>query len=168
MSVLRELLSIKAFREDKAEMAVRRQRSLLQDAQDAFDRALRELDAFREWAERRERALFDDLCARTVRLHDIQLVQDMVGEMRGQEHQHVQVRDQAEDQREQEDQALQECKQVHADAAHMKEKFVELVRNHAADALREIERKEDAELEEVTETRRDRADWDEALQEDAP
>ncbi len=159
MSVLSELLAIKSFRENKAEMAVRRQRTTLREAQEALERAVNELEEFRDWATRRERELFADLCARTVRLRDIQSVQENVAEMRGQEQHHVKSHDQAEDRRADEEEALQQAKQAHADASRMKEKFTELVRNHSLEVLRELERKEDAELEEVAETRRDRAEW---------
>jgi len=168
MSVLSELLAIKSFRENKAEMAVHRQRTTLREAQEQFERALRELDDFRGWATRREREMFDDLCARTVRLRDIQAVQENVAEMRGQEHQHVQMHDQAQDRRTQEEVALDTAKQAHADATRMKEKFAELVRNHTVEVLYELERKEDAEMEEVAETRRDRSDWEEFVEEATP
>ncbi len=42
----------------------------------------------------------------------------------------------------------------------MKEKFIELAKVYADDAFREAERKEDAEMEEAAEVRRERVDWE--------
>ena len=167
MSIIRDLLSIKTFREHKAEMAVVIQRSVLRRATDQRDAAQHQLQDFREWAERHERALFDELCSRTVRLRDIQDVQASVGEMRGQERQYARQAEEAEDLRQQEERELEHCGDVHVEASRVKERFVELARVHAQEQLREFERKEDLEMEEVAEARRDRADWDEYLEEAA-
>lgn len=164
MTILRDLLAIKTFRENKAEMAVHRQRVLLAEAVQAHEQAQAALEAFRDWAQRRERELFADLCSRTVRLREIQEVHEAVGEMRTQENHHLQEQDKAQEHRDEEQVELDACKQAHAEASRMKEKFVELARNHAQEALRELERKEDAELEEVAELRRDRIDWAETME----
>ena len=50
-------------------------------------------------------------------------------------------------------------KKNHAEAARMKQKFVELSQVNDEEISREFERKEDAEIEEVNETRRDRNGW---------
>lgn len=167
MTILRDLLAIKTFRENKAEMAVARQRVVLAEATEALEQARAALDDFRDWAQRRERELFDDLCSRTVRLREIQQVHEAVGEMRTQENHHVQQQDTAQEHRDEEKVELDACKQAHAEASRMKEKFVELARSHAQEVLREIERKEDAEMEEVAELRRDRADWAETMEDAA-
>jgi len=167
MTILRDLLAIKTFRENKAEMAVHRQRVVLSEAVQAYEQAQAALKDFRDWAQRRERELFDDLCSRTVRLREIQNVHEAVGEMRTQENHHIQEQDKAQEHRDEEQVELEACKQVHADASRMKEKFVELARDHAEVVGREIERKEDAEMEEVAELRRDRADWAEYMEDAA-
>lgn len=159
MSIFRDLLSIKSFRENKAEMAVRKQRTVLAEATERQERALRELDDYRDWATQRERELYEDLCRKTVRLREIEDVQLSVGEMRGQEREYVQVQERAAQEQQEQEEELETCKTAHAQASRMKEKFVELARNYAEEEVRALERKEDAEMEEVAELRRDRADW---------
>ena len=161
MSIFRELLSIKTFRESKAELAVHKQRRVLAEAVEQRDGAQRNLKDFRDYAVARERALFGDLCARVVKLRDIEDVQVEVVVMRGQERDHETKLDDAETHRETQDGELTARKTAHAEASRMKEKFVELAQVYADEQIRELERKEDAELEEAAETRRDRTDWEE-------
>ncbi|HZY20515.1 MAG TPA: type III secretion protein [Ramlibacter sp.] len=161
MSVFGELLAIKSFRENKAELAVRKQRTVLADATARRDGAQQTLEAFRGFAQQREDDLYADLCTRVVRLREIEDVQLAVVSLRGEERRHEEALAQAQERRRQEAGALETCQVVHAEASRMKQKFMELAQVYADEHLRELERKEDAELEEVAETRRDRADWDE-------
>lgn len=161
MTVFRELLSIKVFRENKAELAVRRQRTVWNEARDKADDAQRRLDDFRDYAQRHERELFDDLCRRLVVLRDIELVHHSISMIREQDREHSTRLEKAQDLQVQEEHKLDDCKAAHQAATRMKEKFVELARVHALELVREVERKEDQELEEVAEIRRDRSDWDE-------
>ena len=55
--------------------------------------------------------------------------------------------------------ALAERREAHRNATRMVEKFVQLASLHAADELRELERKEDLEMEEAASVARDRDDW---------
>jgi len=167
MSVFTELLSIKSFRESKAELGVRKQRAVLADAVGRRDHADQTLVQFQGFALRHERALYDDLCSRIVRLRDIEDVQFAVVDLRGQERQHETALHQAEEDRAREASRLEDDKRLHADALRTKEKFIELAQVYADEQSKEFERKEDAELEEVAETRRDRADWDEHHEEAA-
>lgn len=167
MSVFGELLSIKAFRESKAEQAVRRQRQTLADAEAGERERRQALESFRQYAIDHERALYADLCRRIVRLRDIEDVQQSVAGLRGEEADHeARVREAAR-QCVQERERLDGCKAAHDEAARAKQKFVELAQAHADEQIKELERKEDAELEEAAETRRDRADWDEYHAEEA-
>ena len=59
-------------------------------------------------------------------------------------------------------------KSLHKEAARVREKFVEWAQLHSTEIQREFERKEDAEMEEVAETRRDREDWDESADAEPP
>lgn len=161
MTVFKELLSIKVFRENKAELAVRRQRHLLAQAQRERDEAQQALERFMAYAVGHERALYADLCSRIVKLRDIEGVQQQVVDLRGREREHEAQLAAAQQQRDAQATKLEQDKAAHAEATRMKEKFVELASNYAQERLRELERKEDAELEEAAETRRDRADWDE-------
>jgi type III secretion protein O len=166
MSIFRDLLAIKKFRESKAELAVRRQRSVLAEAIERRDGAEEQLQQYRAFASEREQSLFRDLCTRIVRLKDIEGVQLSVVLMRTQEQEHEQQRDREDATRVKEASELDLRKDEHTLASRMKEKFVELAQNFADEQFRELERKEDAEMEEVAETRRDRADWDEREEEE--
>lgn len=165
MSIFRELLSIKTFRENKAEMEVRKQRMVLAEALARREQAQAQLDDFRGYALRHEQALFTDLCTRIVRLRDIEAVQTEVVQLRQQERGYESAVDTAVQAEHKESGELDVRKQAHAEASRMKQKFVELAQVYADEQIRELERKEDAELEEAAETRRDRADWDERSEE---
>jgi len=56
--------------------------------------------------------------------------------------------------------ALQQRRDEHRQATRMVEKFVELARLHFAEYMRELERKEDLEMEEAASVARDREDWE--------
>lgn len=159
MAVLHELLSIKTFREGKAESAVRTQRQVLAEATSLREQAQAHLEEFTGFAVRRERELFEDLCRRVVVVREILDTHAQVGEMKAQALHYQSSLDQAQVRCDEESVQLQERKQAHAAATRIKEKFIELVRQHAAEEWTALERKEDAELEEVAETRRDRADF---------
>lgn len=164
MTIFRDLLSIKSFRENKAELAVHKQRTVLLMATEQRDADERTLQTYRDFAIARERALFDDLCTRTVKLRDIEDVQVEVVVMRSQEQAHGKTLEQAENYRETQSEELKNRRDEHATATRMKEKFVELAKAYADEELRGIERKEDGELEEAAEVRRERMDWDGAEQ----
>ena len=159
MNVYGELLSIKAFRENKADLAVMRQRGVLAEAQAGRDSALDALTRFRDYARQHEDALYRDLCSRLVRLREIENVQLAVVDLRTGEQQRESQLDAAERLREQEAATLEERKLQRAQATRQKEKFVELAQVHASELVAALERKEDAEMEEASEVRRDRADW---------
>jgi type III secretion protein O len=167
MSIFRELLSIKTFRESKAELAVRKQRSVLAEAVVRHDSAQEVLEKFISYAVSHERSLYDDLCSRIVRLRDIEDVQLAVVGLRGQEREHEDAVARADADRQAQAERLEADKKVHSEASRMKQKFVELAQVFSEESLREFERKEDAELEEAAETRRDRADWDEQTEMEA-
>ena len=145
MSIFRDLLTIKSLRESKAERIVRRQREVLAQASTLRAQANDRLERFVVFARNEEETLYLDLCSRVVRLRDIENVQNTVAHLRQQEQQHQETLRKAEVQR------VLESEQLTADKN-----------------LRECERKEDAEMEEVAETRRDREDWDESADAEPP
>lgn len=162
MSIFRDLLTIKSLRESKAERMVRLQREVLAEATDMRERAHQRLDDFVVFARHEEDTLYQDLCSRLVRLRDIENVQSSVAHLRQQEQQHEDALHKAEVQRVKESEKMTVDKSVHKEAARVKEKFVEWAQIHTNELQREFERKEDAEMEEVAETRRDRDDWGES------
>lgn len=154
MGVFKEILSVKSFREDKAERAMVKQRTVLADAASARDSAEQARDDYREWAVGQERSLFAGLCERVVQLRDIEDVQVEVTVMRTQEEKHEEQLRLAEANREKQERQLEADRQAHREASRMKEKFAELARLDADAQLRAFERKEEAELDEVAETLR--------------
>jgi type III secretion protein O len=167
MTIFRELLSIKDFRESRAELAVRKQRGILAEAIAARDAAEKQLNEFREYALRHERELYADLCRRIVRLRDLENAQLEVVDLRGRERSHEDTLSQSDHARNAEQQRLENAKHNHHEASKMKQKFVELAQIYSDENLKELERKEDAEMEEVAELRRERDDWDESHEEAA-
>lgn len=165
MKAISELLSIKTFRESRAEMDVRKQRGVLAAAIERRDADAEKLEAYRRFALDHEREIYDELCRRVVRLRDIEDVQQEVVVLRNGERSHEEALEQAERARVAEQKHLDEAREVHREASRMKQKFVELVEVYAEAELKELEAKEDAELEEVAELRRERAEWDETHEE---
>lgn len=165
MSFFKELLAIKTFREGKAERHVRQQKQVLAEA--VAQRLAREaaLVEYRSFAHRQEVALFDDLCTRLVRLSAIEDVQHEVAHMRAQEQQRLMAVEEAEKQKLLEEQRLLSLRDVHREAQRAQQKFTEFAQVYADERLKELERKEDAEMEEVAELRRDRTEWDESHEE---
>lgn len=160
MSVFDELLAIKRFREEKAEMAVAKQRQTHAESQEAIERAREELTRFCAWALQREREMYGDLCSRVVRVREIEDVMQGVAGLRAGERQQEARVDAAVAQEQREAQTLAERRQSHRDATRMTEKFVELAQAHLAEFLKEAERKEDLEMEEAASVARDKADWE--------
>jgi type III secretion protein O len=167
MTIFRELLSIKDFRESRAELAVRKQRGILAEAIAARDAAEMRLNEFREYALKHERELYADLCRRIVRLRDLENAQMEVVDLRGRERSHEDTLLQSEQAHNAEQKRLEDAKHIHHEASRMKQKFVELAQIYSDEHLKELERKEDAEMEEVAELRRERDDWDESHEEAA-
>lgn len=166
MSIFRDLLTIKSLRESKAERVVRKQREVLAEAAASREKAHEKLENFVVYARREENALYQDLCSRLVVLRDIENVQNTVAHLRQQEENHQESLRQAQAKQDKETAQLADDKVQHKEAARVKEKFVEWAQIHTQELQRESERKEDAEMEEVAETRRDRVEWDEATEED--
>lgn len=106
MSMFTQLLTIKRFREDKAELAMVRQRVRHAKADADRTEAERRLQEFREEAERKEQALYGDLLSRVVRVRDIENVLQNVAGLRDGERQHENFLDDAKKNAEVEAQAL--------------------------------------------------------------
>ncbi|SEJ50821.1 YscO family type III secretion system apparatus protein [Achromobacter sp. NFACC18-2] len=160
MSVFDELLAIKRFREGQAEIAVSRQRLRHAEADAARRGSQAALATFRVEAERRERALYGDLCSRVVRVRDIESVLQDVAALREEERQRQQALEAAERLLEQESEALAASRQQHQQAVRLTGKFVELARIHLDEHLKALEQKEDLEMEEAASVSRDREDWE--------
>jgi type III secretion protein O len=149
MNVVGDLLRIKEFRENRAEMEVSRTRHALQEATKALERARHELQEFRTSCERRERELYADMCSRLVRLTDLNdlmlTVQDMQEDIRSHEG-HVTT---ADDARKSAAENLDQARQGHKLAIRAREKFSELALVDDADRVAEQQRAEDLEIEDI-------------------
>jgi type III secretion protein O len=161
MSFFKELLAIKSFRESKAEINVGKQRIVLTQAIAQRDASEQVLLRHQEFSVMQERELYDDLCSRVVRLNAIENVQHQVAHMRDQEQRYIQTLAQFEKDRLVQEDQLQVLRHVHKGASRAKQKFVEFAQVYTDEQAKEFERKEDAEMEEVAELRRDRVDWEE-------
>lgn len=159
MKMLQDLLAIKRFREGQAETAMRQQRQAFLQAQEeriAAEDLLARLLAEGVLAEQQ---LYQDLCARIVRLKDIQEVQQTVAALRQREQTQQEALEAAQRQQQAAQELLDQARQTHKDAARQTSKFIDLASSFAAlDAL-DSERREDLEMEEAASVVREREDW---------
>ena len=155
-----QMLAIKRFREQQAELAFTRQRLRRAEAEKATEMAHDRLEEFRDWARARERSMYDDLCVRVVRVREIEHVLHEVSSLRRDEgHYETALRDAGEI-LDKETQVLGACRQAHMQTVRMSNKFVELANVYEEGMLQMQNSKEDQELEEVASLVRDRYDWD--------
>ena len=154
MNVLEDLLHIKEFREDKAERELAQARHVLRQASEAFERARTTRDDYRVAADRKERALYADLCTRVVQLSDLDDVALEVDRMRKEKDRHEEQVAAAASAREEASQQADAARVRHREAVRMREKFSEL--SVLLEAGQEVERQrlEDTEMEEVRLARR--------------
>lgn len=160
MAMVDDLLFIKRFRESKAETELQKSRAALVLAQKAERQAEQALDDYIAFAIAQEKAWYDDLCSRLVKLREIATVQEDVAGLKQGERSH---RDEVEERRKahlEANQQLDHSLQRMRDASTARQKFVELARNFHWLAAREQERKEELELEELASIRREREDWE--------
>jgi hypothetical protein len=152
VKILRDLLRIKEFREEKAELEVRRVRRALDDAREALDRARDEWAEYQATCQRRERALYEDLFSRLVLLADLDLVSLEVNNMKDGNARYQEEVKSAETVLQSTMESLELAKEAYRLATRMREKFTELVSAAAAEKLVELEYAESMELEEVSGT----------------
>jgi type III secretion protein O len=160
MSVFKELLAIKRFREGQAEVAVARERNALQEARRAREEAEALLARMREEGEATEHRLYRELCERIVRLRDIESVQQSVADLRRREAEQEDATGRAAMAQDAAARLLQTARDAHRDASRQTSKFVDLAQAYAEAQSRESERKEDMEMEEAASVVRDREDWE--------
>lgn len=162
MPMVDDLLFIKRFRETKAETELQKSRAAVVLAQKAEKAAERALDEFVHFASAQEKAWYEDLCSRLVKLREIENVQQDVAGLKQTELKHVETLDTRKVEHVQAVRQMEESVVRMRDASVARQKFVELARNFHALAAREQERKEELELEELASIRRDREEWGEA------
>ena len=149
MDVLKDLLRIKVFREEKAELAVARARQHLLDMDRALDDARRALENHLRTCEMKEKAMYKELCSRLVLVKEIDEVTLDVKLMQEASTALEKKIEKAKEARAQAAEAVEISRQVHRDAVRMREKFMELVRTVDEERVAELLRLEDLEMEEA-------------------
>ena len=160
MSVFRDLLRIKTFRENQAESRVRQARAVALDAQQAREAAEALLARLLREGHETEHRLYRELCERIVRLREIEDVQQAVVGLRQRETAQEDAVQAARGEETRTEQLLTAARDAHKEANRQKTKFIDLSNDYALSSAREAERKEDLEMEEAASVRREREDWD--------
>lgn len=160
MAMVDQLLFIKTFRERQAETVLQRSRLSLAQAHQLEEQAQHELERFIAQATEDELRWYRQLCERVVKLRDIEDVQTDVAILRAEEAERARARDAATQQREQAQSAFTQASQQMKEASTARNKFEELARQHHALVAKEVERKEDLELEELAGIVREREEVD--------
>lgn len=153
MDVLADLLRIKIFREEKAERALAKARTLLRSAEAAVEQAKKVLRDYREESRQREKALFADLCKRIVLLKDIQEVQIDIQLMKERIEVLASELEEAKERQEEAAAHEREAREEHKFAVRMREKFSEMLRTVNEERDFELSRREEQEVEEAAEIR---------------
>lgn len=153
MDVLADLLRIKEFREHKAERHLAVARLRVKEAEAGLHSAREALENFLVESERKEKAMYADLCSRIVLLRDInsvqidvQLSRERADELAGEVETALQTRDAALE-------AERDAREQHRLAVRMREKFSEMMRMVKEERDFELGRLEEGELEDAAEGR---------------
>jgi len=160
MSAYAELLAIKRFRESQAELRMIHSRVQLQAALETLAEAEALLKRLLQEGMDTELGLYRDLCARIVRLYEIEAVRQTVAWLRQREAAQQDVTSAAETSARIAEEALNQARKLHREATRQTEKFADLARDFDLTLAREFERREDLEMEEAASIRRDREEWD--------
>lgn len=144
-----DMLAIKRFREQQAELALLRQRQRRVMAENVVETARISLERYQDWAQEHEQSLYRELCGRIVRPRDINEVLEQVAEMKTGETRHVSALESAREMLEQEIVVLGERRGEHAQTVRMTGKFLELAQSYWDEVSQQRNRTEDDELEEV-------------------
>lgn len=153
MEVLKDLLRIKIFREEKAERALAKARLALLEADHALQQARQALKDFQTESIRREKEMYAELCTRLVVLREIEDVRIDVDLMKEKAERLKQQVEEAELARAEAAEQVEQARIEHRDAVRMREKFDELLRTVVEEREAELSRYEDLEMEEAAATR---------------
>jgi type III secretion protein O len=160
MSMLNELLELKQYREDKAEMALARCRLSLAEVTKRKDQAHDALVSYQEWSVTHERDMYGAVYGRVVRPRDLENLREDVVMLRVKERTLNEALTKVETERTQADTAVRDSRTAHERATRTREKFVQLVEAQSEELRLEAERKEDLEMEDQHTGGRDREDWE--------
>ncbi len=153
MDVIEDLLRIKLFREERAEIDLLKRKNELSIRENELLKARSMLEEFRKYSARKEAELYADLCSRLVVQKDLDNVSIEIQLMKEQIEKLVEDINQAKERRSQAIVVVDEAKLVHQEAVRMREKFMEIRRIQEDEKKVEITHFEDIEMEEVAEQR---------------
>ena len=159
MAIVDEILYIKSFREQQAETALHRSRPELRIAHEIENQARAKRDDFQRSALRIEDQWYRELCARVVRVRDIENLHASIAGLRRTQQQLDQDLDARLREREQAQEHMKQSSEHHRLASVARSKFTELARIHEVARVLETERREESELEELASASRDREEW---------
>lgn len=151
MTLLKQILSVRSYREARAQATVRAQVQVVDQATATRHKAEEALVSFRTMAQAREAQWIGELCGKTVRLREISEVNAAIGELRLQTLQRSQVLDQAGQSLAQALESLEKCRADHAAVWRLEQRFVEFVKRDTEGRVQALERREEAELSEASE-----------------
>ncbi len=160
MTMLDELLRLKVYRENKAELGLARCRLVLAEATRRTQEAEKSLEEFRRWSAEHELGLYGAMYRQLVRLRDLEHLREDVVILRVKERGLSESLEKIEAEREKADTAVHDSRKAHEQATRTREKFIQLVQVEVEELRLESERKEDSELEDLYAIRRDREDWE--------
>jgi hypothetical protein len=149
MEVIKDLVRIKIFREEKAELAMLKAKAKLMSAEDDLDNARKVLRKHKEDCVAREKELYDDLCTRLVLLKEINSVALDIQLMAEETTRLDEIVEKAKENRDIASEELAAAKARHRDAVQMRQKFTEIKGVIDAEKIAELMRQEDIEMEEV-------------------
>ena len=161
MTMLNELLNLKRYRQDKAEMVLVKCRLALAEVSKRKDDAQEALESYQQWSEDHERGMYGAVYGRVVRPRDLENLRLDVVMLRVKERVLNEALTKVETERTQADTAVRDSRVAHERASRTREKFVQLVEAQSEEIRIEAERQEDVEQEDLHSIRRDREDWEE-------
>jgi type III secretion protein O len=154
MKTFGQLVTVKELREQKAERTALAQARAVKQATEDREKALRDLEDYREYAKAQETRIYDELCKRPVRMRDIENARSDVLLMRQRETEHRDNVEQARVKLDKETVQLDLDRTSHRVAMKVRDKFFEMRDRFAEEARDEAARTEDAQIEEVAEIRK--------------
>lgn len=171
MNVIKDLLRIKRYREEKAELALVRARYALLLADQSLAESRVAVSTYQSEFSSKEQQLYRDLCVRLVLLKDINAVTLEVELMKDELNRLTDAVLSAKEARALAADVLEQARLAHREAVRMREKFMEIKRIQDAEVASEIARLEDLEMEEAASNRHaqknDSSRFNDYLSEDA-
>lgn len=143
------LLSIKKYREHTAEHAVLRQQRLVEENAQLLEQARIDAIQFHEYAQKEEIRLFEEIKGRPVSLCVLEDMKMHVALLNEQERATQKKVQDTEKQLQESEKVLEEAKQRHAKSVKEREKFCEFVSIWHEMQQRELDSREENELEEI-------------------